>query len=190
VIEFVEECRREWKRLRVPGPAANEMAADLEADLKEAEADGASAEEVLGSGAFDPRGFAAAWATARGLVPTPPEPQPASLAARPSLLRSRLVLPFALSALAVLIGLVLASRRMAGSEAVGLPFSSRFPNAARLLPPRGPGFAVLSQGGSDLVRLGLFLLLLGLLGAVATTGYWLWSRLNRPLQHPFGTPTG
>jgi len=65
VIEFVEECRQEWKRLRVPDPVANEMAADLEADLKEAEAEGASAEEVLGSGAFDPRSFAASWAAAR-----------------------------------------------------------------------------------------------------------------------------
>ena len=36
MIEFVEECRQEWKRLRVPDPVANEMAADLEADLKEA----------------------------------------------------------------------------------------------------------------------------------------------------------
>jgi hypothetical protein len=69
MTEFVEECRREWKRLRVPEPAANEMAADLAADLKEAEQDGVAAEEVLGSGAFDPRAFAASWANARGLVP-------------------------------------------------------------------------------------------------------------------------
>ena len=65
---FVEECRREWKRLRVPGTIADEMASDLAADLEEAEADGASAQEVLGSAAADPRAFAAAWATERGLV--------------------------------------------------------------------------------------------------------------------------
>jgi hypothetical protein len=65
---FVEECRREWKRLRVPGTIADEMASDLAADLEEAEADGASAQDVLGSGAADPRAFAAAWATERGLV--------------------------------------------------------------------------------------------------------------------------
>lgn len=52
--EFVEECRREWKRLRVPDAVAAEMAADLAADLEEAEAEGASAEEVLGGSAFDP----------------------------------------------------------------------------------------------------------------------------------------
>jgi len=68
VSQFVEECRREWKRLRVPRALADEMAEDLAADLREAEADGASEEEVLGSGASDPRAFAAAWANERGIV--------------------------------------------------------------------------------------------------------------------------
>jgi hypothetical protein len=68
VSKFIEECRREWKRLRVPDPVANEMAADLAADLQEAEAEGASAEEVLGSSAFDPRSFAASWAAERGVI--------------------------------------------------------------------------------------------------------------------------
>src|SRR5438128_11349072 len=67
VKDFVEECRREWKRLRVPDPVANEMAADLAADLEEAEAEGVSPEELLGSGASDPRSFAASWAAARGV---------------------------------------------------------------------------------------------------------------------------
>jgi hypothetical protein len=71
VSQFIEECRREWKRLRVPDPVANEMAADLEADLKEAEEEGASAEDVLGSGAFDPRAFAASWAAERGVIQAP-----------------------------------------------------------------------------------------------------------------------
>ena len=65
--EFVEECRREWRRLGVPDPIAREMAADLEADLEEARADGVAPEEVLGRGAFDPRSFAAAWASERGV---------------------------------------------------------------------------------------------------------------------------
>jgi hypothetical protein len=46
MIEFVEECRREWRRLGVPDPIANEMAADLAADIEEAEAEGGSAEDV------------------------------------------------------------------------------------------------------------------------------------------------
>jgi hypothetical protein len=45
------------------------MADDLAADLREAEADGAFPEEVLGDAAGDPRAFAAAWARERGLVP-------------------------------------------------------------------------------------------------------------------------
>jgi hypothetical protein len=68
VTDFVEECRREWKRLRVPSGPAGEMADDLAADLREAEAEGAFLEEVLGDGASDPRAFAEAWARERGLV--------------------------------------------------------------------------------------------------------------------------
>ena len=62
--EFVEQCRQEWRRLGVPDPLADEMAADLASDLGEAEAEGVSAEELLGSSAFDPRSFAASWAAA------------------------------------------------------------------------------------------------------------------------------
>ena len=70
--DFVEQCRREWKRLGVPDPLAEEMAADLASDLGEAEADGVSAEEFLGSSVFDPRSFAASWAGERGIIPVPP----------------------------------------------------------------------------------------------------------------------
>ena len=68
---FIEECRYEWKRLGVPDAMADEMAAELEADLAEAQADGVSAAEILGES--DPRRFAATWARERGLVsePTP-----------------------------------------------------------------------------------------------------------------------
>jgi hypothetical protein len=68
---YVEECRREWKRLGVPELLAEEMATELESDLAEAEADGVSADEILGES--DPRRFAATWAKERGLVR---EPQP------------------------------------------------------------------------------------------------------------------
>lgn len=67
---YVEECRREWKRLGVPAGLAEEMAAELEADLAEAEADGVSAAEMLGES--DPRRFAATWARERGLVADAP----------------------------------------------------------------------------------------------------------------------
>jgi hypothetical protein len=67
---FIDECRYEWKRLGVPDSMAEEMAAELEADLAEAEADGVSAAEILGES--DPRRFAANWAHERGLVSVPP----------------------------------------------------------------------------------------------------------------------
>lgn len=67
--EFVEQCRREWRRLGVPRPFADEMAADLASDLAEAEAEGVSTEELLGGSAFDPRSFAASWAAERGIIP-------------------------------------------------------------------------------------------------------------------------
>jgi hypothetical protein len=67
--DFVAKCRREWKRLRVPGEIADEMAGELRSDLAEAAADGVPAEELLGAGARDARGFAASWASERGVVP-------------------------------------------------------------------------------------------------------------------------
>jgi hypothetical protein len=69
--DFAEQCRREWRRLGVPDPLAEEMAADLATDLGEAEAEGVSVEEYLGRSAADPRSFAASWASARGIVPGP-----------------------------------------------------------------------------------------------------------------------
>ena len=67
---YVEECRREWRRLGVPDMLAEEMATELEADLAEAEADGVSTAEMLGES--DPRRFAATWANERGIVAEPP----------------------------------------------------------------------------------------------------------------------
>ena len=73
-MTFVDDCRREWKRLRVPDAVANEMAAELTADLEEAALEGASPEDVLGYAVFDARAFAAQWAEERGVVG--PEPAP------------------------------------------------------------------------------------------------------------------
>ena len=70
--DFVEQCRKEWKRLGVPDPLAEEMAVDLASDLAEAEAEGVTAEEFLGRSVFDPQSFAASWAGERGIIPEPP----------------------------------------------------------------------------------------------------------------------
>lgn len=67
--DFVERCLREWRRIGVPEAAANEMAADLDADLRDAAADDVAPEEVLGNGIFDAASFARSWAAARGLIP-------------------------------------------------------------------------------------------------------------------------
>src|SRR5215471_6799835 len=72
MTDFVEQCRREWRRIGVPDLLADEMAADLATDLREAEAEGVSAEDLLGSSFFDPSSFAASWAAERGIVSAPP----------------------------------------------------------------------------------------------------------------------
>src|SRR5262245_8178381 len=73
VSEFVEQCQAEWRRLGVADPLAEEMAADLASDLAEAETEGVSEADYLGSSASDPRSFAASWASERGIIP-PPSP--------------------------------------------------------------------------------------------------------------------
>ena len=52
--DFVEQCLQEWKRLGVPDPLAEEMAADRRPRTEEAEAEGAPPTSSSGA-AFDPR---------------------------------------------------------------------------------------------------------------------------------------
>jgi hypothetical protein len=61
----VNQCMRTWRRLGVAKEVAEEMAAELGADLESAAAEGLSATSVVGS---DARGFAATWASERGVV--------------------------------------------------------------------------------------------------------------------------
>jgi hypothetical protein len=116
VNEFVDTCRREWRRLRVPAAVVDEMAADLAADLAEAEAEGVSREDLLGSGARDPRSFAAAWAAARGV-------------ARPSRVRFRAT-TVAFAAITIFCALAAAGAALAISAAP----HSRTPECATPLP--------------------------------------------------------
>ena len=190
--DFVEECRREWRRLGVPDAVANEMAADVAADLAEAEAEGASAQDVLGAQAFDPRAFAAAWAFSRGVAerPSPDERGP----------RRWLVLAAVAVALVAIAGGVLAvvdssstpERREAAVPAVALweaqspdggpvvvvrasaPLLDDLPRIVSLpLPPElQVRTADLAGGdsGLDIRTLGYVLLAAGLAGAIAV---WL-----------------
>ncbi|MGO9876428.1 MAG: hypothetical protein ACLPVY_21850 [Acidimicrobiia bacterium] len=201
--EFVEECRREWARLHVPDPIANEMAADLEADLKEAEAEGASPEEVLGSGAFDPRSFAASWAAERGVAqpPEPPQTQPLPPPTTTTTTRPRrhlgvlAVLAGSVAAgvvvfigAALVVGGVRSSRAVAGPVIGPVPFPP-FPRM-RVGPVT---VRVASQGPIGAIGvLILAVLLVGIIGLTLTVAFWRpWNNGGR-WSHPHHdqTPEG
>ena len=58
-----DECRKTWRELGVRRVVIEELAAELEADLADAEADGISADAFVG---HDPSALARQWATERG----------------------------------------------------------------------------------------------------------------------------
>src|SRR5215475_9021126 len=126
--DFVEQCRQEWKRLGVPDPLAEEMATDLASDLADAEAEGVSAEELLGSSVFDPRSFAASWAAERGIVPVPPSRRNA---------RRRPLVLGAFTALAAITLVVAAVLLATGEPRVALVASRARPHLGS--PPAGIG---------------------------------------------------
>jgi hypothetical protein len=165
--DFVQQCRREWERLRVPDSVANEMAADLAADLEEAEAEGVSAEEVLGRSAFDPRSFAASWAAERGVIP--------SASPQTSASRNPFV-PAALAALTV-IGVIVAAVLVLAprSRSVAIAPTPRQPRVP-LAPPSGP-FVLHGAPVAAEVLVWILLLLVVTLGIIASA--WLWSTWHR-----------
>jgi hypothetical protein len=197
VNQFVEECRSEWRRLGVPDPVANEMAADLTADLEEAEAEGGSAEDVLGNSAFDPRRFAASWAAARGVTapPTPDNPY-----------HRRAPLAIALTTLMGILtigglGLLIAYR--GGSVAVAVRRAVATPGPIRLFAPGpnrliGPGplgpirfgpASSLFVGGVDTHPLAWIMLIVGVVGLGLAVLYWSpWSVGHRRNRHREGPP--
>ncbi len=178
--EFVEECRREWRRLGVPDPIANEMAADLTADIEEAEAEGGSAEDVLGSSAFDPRRFAASWAVARGVTgPLAPD----------RMRRQWPVLAISVTVFATLTAMAavaLAVGRHSAAVAAPVRRILAGPRLPQLFGPGpvappfryfvpGPPFALRDIGGFDI--LALILLLVAVVGLGIAILYWSpWCR--------------
>jgi len=168
VNEFVDECRKEWRRLGVADPIANEMAADLAADIEEAESEGGSAEDVLGNSAFDPRRFAGSWAVARG-VTAPPMITPPS--------RRRPVLAFGLvgcTALLALAAAVLVGGRQSAASAVSV---DRF--AGGPTPVRGfPGSSIVLQHFHHFPVVALFAILLLVIG-VASIGFVVFYGFRR-----------
>jgi hypothetical protein len=174
--DFVEQCRLEWKRLGVADSLADEMAADLATDLGEAEAEGVSADELLGSSASDPRSFAAAWAAERGIVPVPASGGGARR-------RPRFLVAFtAVAAIALIVSVLLLAT---GRPKVSLVQSRTGPRLHVPPPhaaPPGPGHQVLSANTSAPVELILLLLAIIALAFAA----WLWSswRRTRPPTVP------
>ena len=167
--DFVEQCRAEWRRLGVPDPLAEEMAADLASDLTEAEADGVSAEELLGSSFFDPRSFATSWAAERGVIPVAPS--------RGNVRRRPLGL-VAFTAFAAITVIVAALLLVNGQPKVSVVMSGNphlfLPQPGAVVPP-GPGGQVLPGNTSAPVEWILLFFAIVALGFAA----WLWSRWGR-----------
>jgi hypothetical protein len=164
VNEFVEECRREWRRLGVPDPIANEMAADLTADIEEAESEGGTAEDVVGNGAFDPRRFAGAWANARG-VTAPPSISPPP--------RRWPVLAFGLIGGAALLALVVAVAVRGRQSSAAFSSVTRNGGGTRSVHVF-PGSPVVQHFGDfpGLALVALFLLVVGVVGVGLAVLYW------------------
>ena len=163
--EFVEQCRREWMRLGVADPLAEEMAADLASDLEEAEAEGVSAADYLGASASDPRSFAASWASERGIIPGPSGREKGGR-------RPRALVAFtALAAIAVIIASLLL--------ATGEPKLS----LARTTPPPGASRTVVSTSAAAPIEWILLFVALAALGFSA----WLWLRWRRS-RPPIASP--
>jgi hypothetical protein len=204
VNDFVEECRLEWKRLGVPDPVANEMAADLAADLEEAEADGVSAEEVLGSGAFDPRSFATAWAAERGVIQRPlPSGHPLPRGSRMLAAIGAFALIAITGAVLVILASASVSRRLTLASPVRPPLGAVWVRpdpqpgpgvravTVRAVSPDGRLLAIesasgrltinplvsavdINDSGADTRTVGTVLLIVGLAGVVPLTMFWLW----------------
>jgi hypothetical protein len=166
--DFVQQCRREWKRLRVPDPDAEEMAADLAADLREAEAEGVSAEELLGSSVFDPRSFAASWAAERGIIPPPLQRETASRK------------PLRLLAVAIVsvIALIVGGLTLLTSHSRVAPVAST--TAPPHLPsPSGPGLLGV-HAGTVAASAVAWILILVAIAALVLAAWSTWIRSRPP----------
>ena len=194
--ELVEECRREWKRLGVPEEIAQEMAADLEADLEEARADGVAPEEVLGHGAFDPRSFAASWATERG-VSRPSHPR--NRFSRASLLAAALAAFVAVAVSGAAITVFASPTRppvkvLAGPAPTTFPVNAVTPDGSSVsvwvVPPDAPypGPLLPADFPDDTSGAGPVLLIVGLAGTALLASFWLWSARGPGSRRLFGQP--
>jgi hypothetical protein len=171
VNEFVEQCRREWRRLRVPRDIANDMATELAADLEQAEAEGVPPEELLGRAAGDPRSFASAWAEERGAGRRLPPP-------------SRRASVFAAFVVFVALAIGGTALTLFGSPsrsviAAGPALWIRPPTATTVTLIRAPALAEMPSN-DDTRTLGKVFLIVGLAGTAALSLPFLWRRSVSP----------
>ncbi len=183
---FVEACRREWRRLGVDDAIANEMAADLSADLDEAAAEGASAEDVVGNGIFDPQSFAAAWAEARGVVGSPASPSRPSGASRvflrPIVFAVVAGVAVVIAALALAVAAVgfHSSSRAAPGQAPNVRFGPHGAAALRVFGFPGPFADHTELVARGVVVVAAALLMIGVLAVVLAIVYSSpWNRSSR-----------
>lgn len=167
--EFVQQCRREWSRLGVPDSVAEEMAIELTADLRDAEAAGMSTEEYLGASAADPQAFAASWAFERGIIPPPSGREPDR--------RKPLVL-VAFTAAATLTLVVAAVLLITGEPRIGLSTSRNHPNISPAL--SGPPPHVTRQVSATNASAPVEWILLTAASVALGFAAWLWMTWHRP----------
>ena len=150
------------------------MAADLTADIEEAESEGGSAKDVVGNGAFDPRRFAGSWAMARGVTAPPAISSPS---------RRWPVLAFGLIASSALLALGAAVLVGGRQSAAAISSASRNlggPRSVRVF----PGSPIVLQHFPHLpfvVIAALLLLIAGLLGVGLAVMYlvpWNGARIG------------
>jgi hypothetical protein len=159
------------------------MAADLTADIEEAEAEGGSAEDVLGNSVFDPRRFAASWAGARGVTaPTLPD-RPPMRRTVPAIAVTAVAAFFALAAIALLIGRRSASAAVSVRGILGDPGSVRLFGPGPVSPAIrsfrfGPPFA--GPNGWPFALLAVLILFAALVALGLAALYWSrWSPWSR-----------
>ena len=154
----------------------------------------------MGNSAFDPRRFAAAWATARGVTNVPVLSEPVGRRRQPVVI----ALVAATVVLAVCAGIALLGTRVHSSVAIAVRRSGLVPLHMQLIRPGLPPalrfgkvgrFLSLGQnGGMDLPLLALLLFILGVIGIFAAGlvaahyGYPWWER-RRSDRHRGGPRT-
>jgi hypothetical protein len=173
------------------------MAAELAADLKEAEAEGVSADDLLGNAVTDPRSFAASWADERGVIPL--SRSTARLPTRSLMLAAIVVLTVttAIGAALVLFASPHASAPAPRAALIRvLPIPGAAPTAVRVPAPApisadasgtvwvgGDGGVTLAQtsgSGVEIHTVGSILLIVGIVGVIASLLVLLWSFRTLP----------